>query len=87
MHVQKKVRFGSLKSTYQLTVYTQLVVFIYDSEATDKHESQKGKQLEVAISWNMKNTAIHWLFSRIFVILHITQIEISCSSYFNYSTY
>lgn len=45
MHVQTKVRSGSLKSAYQLTTYTQLVVFIYDSEARYKQESQKENNL------------------------------------------
>lgn len=69
MCVQTKVRSGSLKSAYQLTIYTQLVVFIYDSEARYKHESQKGKQLDIVIFLEYQNTAIHRPFSSIF--LHI----------------
>ena len=76
MHVQTKVRSGSLKSAYQLTRYAQLVVFIYDSEARYKHESWKGKQLEIAIFWNTKTLPSTGHFQGFLCLLWVSQTEI-----------
>lgn len=69
MHTQTKVRSGSLKSAYQLTIYTQLAVFIYDSETRYKYESKNRKQLETIFLWNTKTLPSKDHFQEIFLHL------------------